>query len=267
MSASQSFSHGPGLPLSVCIVAHNEQENIVRTLRSVVGWAAQVVVLDCESSDTTAALAEANGAEVHHGPNLIPEISKNNSFLFAREEWILLLDADEVIPDPLKREIEQAIARNPIENGFRMPRRNFYFDTPLMHGGNYPDRQLRLFRSGRGKFPGKGYHETLMIDGSVGLLNEPFDHFTYPTFAVWFHKFEWYTRYEASVYQQKGIPITSRTIWKYMILTPLRRWLKRLFLKQGIRDGVPGVLAATFDLMTKVVGFGRYWEMEKNKKQ
>lgn len=236
----------------------------MRTLRSVVGWAAQVVVLDCESSDSTAMLAEENGAEVHHAPNLIPEISKNNSFLFARKEWILLLDADEVMPDPLKREIEQTIVRNPTESGFRFPRRNFYFGTPLMYGGNYPDRQLRLFRRGRGQFPGKGYHETLMIDGTIGQLSQPFDHFTYPTFKVWLHKFEWYTRYEANVYQQQEIPITSATIWKYMILRPLRRWLKRLFLKQGIRDGVPGVLAATFDLMTKVVGFGRYWEMKNN---
>ncbi|MCC7437737.1 MAG: glycosyltransferase family 2 protein [Armatimonadetes bacterium] len=267
MSDFQPSTAAHLLPISVCIVAHNEQENIVRTLRSVVGWAAQVIVLDCESSDATAAVAEANGAEIHHGPNLIPEISKNNSFLLARQEWILLLDADEIIPDPLKREIEQTLIGNPTQNGFRFPRRNFYFGTPLMHGGNYPDRQLRLFRRGQGQFPGKGYHETLIIDGTVGLLNEPFDHFTYPTFEVWLHKFVWYTRYEAEVYQKQGVAITKRAIWKYMILRPLRRWFKRLFLKQGIRDGVPGVLAATFDLMTKVVGFGRYWEMTKNKKR
>lgn len=238
----------------------------MRTLRSVVGWAAQVVVLDCESSDATAALAEANGAEVHHGPNNYPEANKNHCFHYAREEWILIVDADEVIPERVKQEVEKVISTNLAHTGFRLPRRNFYFGTPLMHGSNYPDRQLRLFRRGKGSYPGKGYHETLDIDGTVGNLTEPFDHFTYPTFEEWFKEFNRYTRYEAEVYQKQGIPITKWAIWKYMILRPLRRWFKRLFLKQGIRDGVPGVLAATFDLMTKVVGFGRYWEMTKNKK-
>jgi hypothetical protein len=165
--------------------------------------------------------------------------------------------------DELKREIEELLAGTPRENGFKVPRRNFYFGSPLSHGGNYPDRQLRLFRRGRGSYPGVGYHERLIVDGEVGELRHPFDHHPYPTFEVWFQEFDRYTRHGALVLEKEGVPITPAMIRHHMITRPMRRWLERLFLKGGIKDGVPGVLAATFDLMTNVVSFGRYWERMK----
>lgn len=247
------------LPLSICIVAFNEAGNIERALRSVAGWAREVIVLDCESTDGTGELARRLGAEVHQRPNIIPEANKNASFELARQEWIFSLDADEIVPAELRDEISAMLGRAPAENGFKIPRRNFYFGQPLMHGGAYPDRQLRLFRKGMGRYPGKGYHERIGVDGGVGELRNPFDHHPYPTFEIWLRKFDFYTSYGASVLQQQNVPITPGSIRHHMITRPLRRWFERLFLKRGISDGVAGVLAASFDLMTNIVSFGRYW--------
>lgn len=250
----------PTLPsLTVCMVAHNEAENIPDSLGSVVGWAGEIIVLDCESSDDTGETARRMGARVEWQRNLIPEITKNIAFDLATTEWIFLLDADEIVPDALKREIEQTIASNPPENGFKIPRRNFYFGTPLLRGGAYPDSQLRLLRRGFGRFPGRGIHERIVIDGTVGELHQPFDHHPYPTFEAWMRKFEFYTRCEAERLAEKKASLTPSAIRRGMIYRPLRRWVERLFLKRGVRDGVPGILAATFDLMTIVVGYGRYW--------
>jgi glycosyltransferase involved in cell wall biosynthesis len=252
-------------PLSICIVAHNEEENLGRTLDSVVGWAPEVIVLDCDSSDATAEIARRAGVRVERVPNAAPEVSKNACFELATEAWVFSLDADEVIPDGLKREIEAVIARDPAEAAFKLPRRNFYFGAPLMHGGNYPDSQIRLFRRGRGRFPVgvDTMHDRMTIDGDVGALEHPFDHHPYPTFAQWLRKFDFYTDYGASVLAARNVPITPKTIRYHMIRRPLRRWAERLFLKRGIRDGVPGVLAATFDLATNVVSFGKYWALSR----
>jgi len=257
--ARQEHACAETLPLSVCIVAHNEAANIARAIESVAGWAAEVVVVDCESTDDTAALALALGAVVHQRPNIIPEANKNASFELARCAWIFSLDADELVPEELWREIADVIARDPAESGFKVPRRNFYFGQPLMHGGAYPDRQLRLFRRGSGRYPGRGYHERIEIDGTVGELRTSFDHHPYPTFDVWLRKFDFYTSYGADVLAGRKVPITAKNIRRHMIYRPLRRWLERLVVKRGIRDGVAGVLAATFDLMTNIVSFGRYW--------
>ena len=250
--------------LSVCMIAHNEEANIGEALESVRGWAGEVIVVDCESSDATASIARSLGAEVHSRPNRANlNINKNASFELAHGEWILCLDADEIVPEPLKLEIERRLSGSPEENGFKIPRRNFYFRSPLMHGGNYPDKQLRLFRRGKGRFPEQHVHERLEIDGLVGDLTEPFDHHPYPTFDIWLRKFDFYTSFEASQYEARNIPLTAASIRHHMIFRPLRRWSERLFLKRGIRDGVPGILAATFDLMTQVVSFGKYWERRK----
>lgn len=254
------MTNGPLESLSVCIIAHDEATYLPRALASVLGWAAQVVVLDCGSTDATAEIARTAGAEVHTAANDLPELSKNRCFELADREWIFSLDADEVLTEASKREIAATIARAPRENGFKLPRRNHYFGAPLSHGGNYPDRQLRLFRRGRGHYPSGAFHERLAIDGSVGELTEPFEHHPYPTFAVWMRKFDYYTKYGAEQLAKAGVPITAATIRHHMVTRPLRRYLERLVLRRGIRDGVPGVLAATFDLLTHVVSFGRYWQ-------
>ncbi len=246
--------------LSVCIVAYNEAANIARTLDSVIGWAGEVVVVDCQSTDATAEIAQRMGADVHSRPNNRNlNVNKNISFDLADRPWILCLDADEVIPADLKIEIENIIGGNGPENGFKIPRRNYYFGTPLRYGGNYPDNQLRLFRRQYGRFAERHVHERLTVDGTVGELRAAFDHYPYPTFEIWLRKFEFYTAVEAARLHEEGVPINAGTIRRYMVTRPLRRWLERLFLKKGIRDGVPGVLAATFDLMNQVVSFGRYW--------
>ena len=245
--------------LSVCMIAHNEETNLPRALDSVMGRSAQTIVLDCGSVDRTSEVARREGVEVYNVPNDLPELSKNRSFEYADREWILIVDADEIIPEGLWDEIDATIARSPLENGFKIPRRNFYFGAPLMHGGNYPDRQLRLFRRGRGHYRTGVFHEGLSVDGDVGSLASSFDHHPYPTFAEWMRKLDYYTNYGAFVLTQNNVPITSSTIRHHMITRPLRRWLERLFVKRGIRDGVAGVLAATSDFVTHVISFGRYW--------
>ncbi len=255
----ESLGLAERLPVSVCIVAHNEADNIERAILSAQGWAEEIVVVDCESTDGTGELALRLGANVYQRPNIIPEANKNASFDCATCEWIFSLDADELIPKELWQEIATLIHRAPAENGFKIPRRNFYFGQPLRYGGAFPDRQLRLFRKGLGRYPGKGYHERINVQGATGELQTPFDHHPYPTFEIWLRKFDFYTKYAASVLEQRNVPITSGSIRHHMITRPLRRWFERLFLKRGIKDGVPGVLAASFDLMTNIVGFGRYW--------
>lgn len=260
-----AFPFRPALPsVTVCMVAHNEAENLPASLGSVIGWAGEVIVLDCESTDGTADVARRLGARVTWQENLLPERTKNIAFDMATTEWIFLLDADEILPGALKEEIARIVASNPPENGFKMPRRNFYFGTPLERGGAYPDQQLRLLRRGFGRFPGRGIHERIVIDGEIGELRHPFDHHPYPTFEAWLKKFDFYTHCEAERLAERGAALTPSAIRRGMIYRPLRRWIERLFLKRGVRDGVPGIIAATSDLMTIVIGYGRYWKRMKD---
>lgn len=251
--------------LSVCMVAYNEVANLPRALRSLRGWTDQIIVLDCGSTDNTADVAREHGAIVHAALNDIPEVSRNRCFEYSDREWLFIVDADEEVPAALWDEIASTLARNPRENGYKIPRRNFYLGTPLMHGGNYPDRQLRLFRRGRGRYPIGAYHERLQIEGEIGQLETAFDHHPYPNFAELMRKLEFYTDYGAAQLAAANAAITPSTIRHNMVTRPLRRMIERLFIKRGLRDGVAGVLSASFDFMTHVVSFGKYWHSRKSR--
>jgi hypothetical protein len=108
-------------------------------------------------------------------------------------------------------------------------------------------------------------HERMQIEGSIGELTHPFDHHPYPTFAMWMRKLDFYTAGGAHELEQRNVPITPRSIRRNMVTRPIRRWLERLFLKGGIRDGVPGVVAASSDLITIVMSFARYWMKMKGR--
>lgn len=118
-------------------------------LGSVCGWAQQVIVLDNFSTDRTVEIAKAHGCEVHQHP--FEDYAKQRNHALAlpiRNEWVLFFDADEWLPEELKREIGEVIIGNPPENGFYIKRR-FVWMGRWIRRGYYPTWILRLFRHGK----------------------------------------------------------------------------------------------------------------------
>jgi hypothetical protein len=95
-------------------------------------------------------------------------------------EWILSLDADEVVSSALRADIEKTLAGDGgAHDGYSVPRRNVFWDRWVRHGGLYPDWQLRLFRRGRGRFVARAVHESVVVDGAVGRLHGHLEHRSY----------------------------------------------------------------------------------------
>ena len=167
------------ISLSVALIAHNEGPILGDALWSVC-WADQLVVVDAGSTDNTAVTAKAYGAEVYTEPNRTNlNENKNIAIDHCRGEWILVLDADEVIPYDLAGAIRRTIADKVPENGLLIPRKNFVLGRWTRRGSQYPDYQLRLFRRGRGRFPAQHVHERLKVQGKIGKLDIPFEHHPY----------------------------------------------------------------------------------------
>ena len=236
------------MTLSVCMIAHNEEDKLPAALESV-RFADQVIVADCESSDLTAVIARDQGACVFQRPNLVNlNVNKNFTFDQATGDFILCLDADEVVPQDTANEIREILENDPLESGFFLPRRNYWMGVWLRHGGHYPDWQLRLFRRGKGRFPEKHIHERLQIEGSVGRLHHPLDHFPYETREECLRKLEFYSSFEAKYLYQSGVrPSPIRAFW-YLYWIPCQRCLRRYLLKRGFLDGAPGREAIEMDM-------------------
>ena len=251
--------------LAVAILAHNEAANIAAAISSI-SWADQIVVVDASSDDDTGAIARSLGAQVLIEPNLANlNINKNIAFEQCQTEWVLALDADETIPDPLAGEIRKVMIDGRYD-GFLIPRRNHVLGKWVRRGSQYPDYQLRLFRKSKGSFRAEHVHERLKVAGSVGYLVEPMDHHPYPDLATMIRKNEFYARFEAAIMFEQGVRVGAFGLFFRGILKPLGRLLRRLIFKGGFLDGAPGVIMVAFDYWNNVLRYLILWEM-RNEQQ
>ena len=138
--------------ISVVIAAKDEEVHIGACLESV-QWADEIVVVDDGSNDRTVEIAEALNARVLHNDSAgVFHINKNLGLQSALCEWILSLDADEIIPEELAAEIQESVSRAGID-GFYLNRKNFFLGKWIRHCGWFPDHIIRLFRNGATEWP------------------------------------------------------------------------------------------------------------------
>ena len=138
---------------SAVVVARNEELNIRRCLEHL-AWCHERIVVDMTSEDRTRELA-APLATAILPQAWIPhmEFARNHGIDAATGEWVLIVDADELIPEKLVRRLEEHVAASPATAGVWIPRMNYFFGLPVPHTGGFPDYQLRLFRRGTGRYP------------------------------------------------------------------------------------------------------------------
>ncbi len=166
-------------PLTVLVPTRNEEANLERTLAAIAPWVDQLVVLDSESGDRSVEIARAHGAEVvqlayEHG-RIIPWI-----FQWAldhhpiRNGWILLIEADQAVSEPLRREIERVVA-DPAERraAFYLRRRQIFRGKPIRFGGYGGKKLLKLFRKGAGELDPVEQDTRVYVRGEVGTLAGP----------------------------------------------------------------------------------------------
>jgi glycosyltransferase involved in cell wall biosynthesis len=192
------------MKLSVAIAVHNEEKNILRTLESVYDWVDEIVVVDGESTDKTVNVIEKR--DMRHKIRIFHEknpamFHENKQIAIAKckGEWILQLDADEVVSVELKEEIENVIlsdSEGPLANAsnadklrdssaakggpqndkvvaYWIPRLNFFLGKPLRKGGQYPDYTIRLYKNGVAHFPCKSVHEQVEINSALSAKSAP----------------------------------------------------------------------------------------------
>ena len=228
-------------PVSIVILAKNEEDRLGAALESVV-FADEVVVADTGSTDGTRDVARLAGAR------FVPigwegfVASRNRALAEARHDWVLVLDADERVPDALRAEILAVLEKDdPAAAGYRMPRLSHFLGRPLRHGTWYPDFKLRLGRRSRGlRAEGGRVHETLEVDGTVGRLTAPLVHHPYRDLSDALRKGSTYARLGALDRYDRG----SRGSAPALFFRPLFEFFRFLVLRAGFLDGRVGFYVA-----------------------
>lgn len=243
--------------LSVVIIARNETPRIGPCLDSA-AFADEVIIVDALSEDGTAELCRQRGAQVFERAWTGYGDQKNFAMAQARHPWVLILDADERVPDALRGEIEEVL-RGGGQVGavaYRIPRRNYFYGRWMRHGGLFPDYQVRLLRRGAGKYNDAALHENLLVDGPIGRLRHALDHLTEPTVADHFRRLDRYTTLAARETGRRR----GRVGWADLTLRPALTWFKMYVMKRGFRDGVPGFLICAFAAMHIFLKYAKLWE-------
>lgn len=223
-------------PISVTIVAHNEAERIGACIDSV-SWADEIIVVDAGSTDGTQEICRKRGALLIRRPWEGYAAQKNFALSKASHSWILSLDADECVSPGLAGEILSVLSDDAPAEGYRVPRKNIFFGRWLRHGDLWPDYQLRLFRSDAGAFNEKSVHESVVVEGRVGVFSSPLEHYSYDSLFDFFQRQVKYARLSAEDLFSRG----AQPGIADFVIRPLWRFFKSYVLKMGLRDGVNGL--------------------------
>lgn len=226
--------------LSACLIVLNEADRIMECLDSL-DFCDEIVVVDSGSHDQTVALCEARGARVLHRTFDGFQNQKQFAVDHASHDWVICVDADERISPALAAAIQHERVRGFAAAGYRFSRLSSYFGHFLRHGNAYPDRQLRLFDRRRGHWCAtRQIHERVAVEGATGDLTGDLLHFPYRSFFQLLGKKQQYARMMAEHDFQTG----KRARLGKLLSAPLWRFLRGFVLRQGFRDGWPGLIEA-----------------------
>jgi glycosyltransferase involved in cell wall biosynthesis len=245
--------------ISAILIVKNEEDNIIRCLDSIC-WVDQVVVVDTGSSDRTRELAEKAGADVFDLEWMGFGASKAFALSKATGDWVLSIDADEVIIEPLAKEIKNAVEMD--FDGFRLPRLTNFLGRWIRHSGWYPDYNLRLFRRSCGKFTDSLVHEEIIVKGKTSRLKNHLLHYSYPKISTYFEKFRSYTDLAAKDWHNHGRKYSLGAA----VLKPVIAFYRHYIFRAGFLDGFEGFLIAVSSAFGVLIKYVKLRELERSEK-
>jgi glycosyltransferase involved in cell wall biosynthesis len=254
------------MTLSVAMITMNEEANLPRTLDSV-RFADEIIIVDSFSTDGTLEIARTYDAKIFveafkgHGGQ------KNSAIDKCTCEWILLLDADEVLSDKLQHSIRDVLNSAPEYHAFWINRSNQIFGRWMRHGGFYPDRKLRLFRRGSARMNNEASpHSTPSHDGPSGRIEGDLLHYAYPTLTLYIEHMNRYSNEMAKLTVEHGKTSGNpfSFVWN-IVLNPLATFVYNYVIRFGFLDGYQSLLLHLYHSVYISWKYSKAWELGRKR--
>jgi len=226
--------------LSVYIITFNEADKIAAAVKSV-AWADEVLVLDSNSSDTTAQIATELGATVKQLPFTTFGKLRNDAIAACSHDWVFSLDADERCTAAAQAEILHVLDQ-PKADAYYVPRRNWFMGRWIKHCGWYPDyRQPQLFRKKALEFDdNEEVHESFEVHGKIGYFKNFIIQVPFQNLEQLVHKMQRYSTLGARKLERKGKRLGMGTA----LIHGLWAFFRIYVIKKGFLDGWAGFVLA-----------------------
>lgn len=232
------------ITLSAVIAVKNEAHQIRYCLEHI-KWADEIIIIDNGSTDDTAKICKEYTKKVYsyNKPALIPYL-QNIGIQKATKDWILILDADVIVPEKAKEEILQKIQHKEYA-GYYLPHKMVAFGEEMKYA--LFCNILKLFRNGCGYFDAQSAHCTLRIKGKIGRLKNNLLHYAHPDIETFVRKMNLYTTQDAKkiIANGKGGLLNKKIkkIGLYLLLIePFLYTNYLLFKKKYYKDGKHGLI-------------------------
>ncbi len=216
--------------LSITIITKNSEKTIKKAINSA-KFADEIVVIDSGSTDSTVNICKEFGCKVIKKEWMGFGKQKQYAVDNCKNEWVFVLDSDEVITKELQNEIANTL-KKPKYNGYKVARLNYFFGKAIKHCGLYPDYTIRLFNKKMGKFSDDKVHEKIIINTEIGTLKNHMLHFAYDSIEEFISKQNRYSSLNAKTNKIKAI------------LNPPWTFFRIFVLKSGFLDGWRGYIIA-----------------------
>lgn len=249
--------------ISVGIIIYNEELRLERTLKAIKDLADEIVIVDSFSSDNSLKIAKKYGTNIFQRKWSGYGDQKNYVIEMCKYEWILLIDADEVVTPQLLNEIKNITKKNETADVYEIPFNSVCFGKRIKFGGWSGSYRIRLFKKNSGKYSLDKVHEKFLTESKIEKLKNRIDHYTYDSYEDYLNKFNRYTTEGA---QQAFIKNKKAGIFN-IIVNPIFKFIKMYIFRLGILDGLDGLILAFSSAMYTSVKYIKLRELNlKNKK-
>lgn len=243
-------------PVSVVIIAFNEEKNIRAALESA-RWADEIVVVDSFSTDSTVEICREYTEKVYQEKWRGFSGQKSYAVGLAKNDWVFVLDSDERFTGELRNEIAGLMLEGPSMSGYYVPRRNHFMGREIRHCGWSPDYSIRLFDRKKGVFKDRAVHEAVELSGEAGYLKAPMLHYTYSSISDYITRMDRYSALAAEEMKKEG----RRSGPPCMLFKPAFTFFKMFLVRQGFRDGIHGLVISMLYSFYTFSKYAKLWEM------
>ncbi len=250
------------MAISASIICYNEEKNIARCLESV-KWADEILILDSFSTDKTLEISRKYTDNIHQHIFDGHIQQKNRAIALCANDWVFCIDADEAVSPGLQKSILGIDINKTAFNGFAVPRKVFYLNKWINHGGWYPDYKIRFFNRKYGYWGGVNPHDTVIVKGDTKKLNGDLLHYSYTDITAHLNQVNKFTDIMSAEYGKLG----KKPSIINLTLRPFFKFIKMYFLKLGFLDGKRGFIIAVIASFYVFIKFVKLLERKIEEKK
>lgn len=248
--------------LSVVVITKNAEDKLRNCLESV-KWVDEIVIVDGESTDDTVRIAREYTNNIINSKFEGFGAERNKGAEKAKGDWILELDADEVVTDGFRKRLERLLEGE--DDGcvsFKFRRKNIFLGKPMMRGGWY-HYSAHLFKKGSAHYEGD-IHEKLVVNGRQGKMEEVVEHYPFDTISEFLERQNRYTTLQANEMfnQRKDIP--EKEVIYNLRVKPRKLFWKLYVRKRGFLEGRHGLVFSILFAWVHFAKWAKYWELQKD---